>query len=81
MNSFIVGDHTASLPNTEPHRSSILGRSCGTMGLAEVFIRTNEAYFDNVGAIDDNNKKFMQQWVDRYVAWVKLHATCSTRQA
>ena len=51
------------------------------MGLAEVFIRTNEAYFDNVGAIDDNNKKFMQQWVDRYVAWVKLHATCSTRQA
>ena len=52
-----------------------------TMGLPEVFIHAKEGYFDHAGNIDDNSKKFIQQWMDRYVAWVKLHATCSTPQA
>ena len=46
-----------------------------TMGLPEVFIHAKEGFFDQAGNIDESSTKFLQQWMDRYVAWVKLHAT------
>ena len=46
-----------------------------TLGLPEVFIHAKEGYFDQAGNIDESSSKFLQQWMDRYVAWVKLHAT------
>lgn len=46
-----------------------------TMGQPEVFLQVKEGFFDEAGdlAIPDT-AKFLQGWMDRYVAWVKRHA-------
>ena len=45
-----------------------------TLGQPEVFIQTKEGLFDPSGDIGAGSKKFLQAWMDRYVAWVKQHA-------
>jgi chromate reductase len=45
-----------------------------TLGQPEGFIHAKEGLFDEQGNIGMNNRKFMQTWMDRYVAWVKKHA-------
>jgi chromate reductase len=46
-----------------------------TLGQPEAFVHVKEGYFDANGAIaSDGSRKFIQGWVDRYVAWVKTHA-------
>jgi len=45
-----------------------------TLGQPEVFIQTKEGLFDPSGDIGSGSKKFLQAWMDRYVAWVKKHA-------
>ena len=45
-----------------------------TLGQPEVFIQTTEGLFDPSGDIGAGSKKFLQAWMDRYVAWVKKHA-------
>jgi chromate reductase len=30
--------------------------------------------FDEAGNISADSKKFLQNWMDQYVAWVKKHA-------
>ena len=45
-----------------------------TLGQPEVFIQTKEGLFDPSGDIGAGSKKFLQAWMDRYVAWVKKHA-------
>lgn len=45
-----------------------------TLGQPEVFIQVNDAFFDAAGDIGPGSRKFLQTWMDRYVAWVKKHA-------
>jgi len=46
-----------------------------TLGQPEAFVTVKEGYFDANGNIaSDGSRKFIQGWVDRYVAWVKSHA-------
>jgi chromate reductase len=45
-----------------------------TLGQPEVFIHAKEGLFDEAGDIGASSKKFLQAWMDRYVAWVKKHA-------
>ncbi len=45
-----------------------------TLGQPEAFIHAKEGLFDAAGNIGPDSKKFMQAWMDRYVAWVKQHA-------
>ncbi len=45
-----------------------------TMGQPEAFIHAKEGFFDEAGNIGESSRKFLQKWMDRYVAWVKLHA-------
>jgi chromate reductase, NAD(P)H dehydrogenase (quinone) len=45
-----------------------------TLGQPEAFIQAKEGLFDEVGNIGVGSAKFFQGWMDRYVAWVKLHA-------
>jgi chromate reductase, NAD(P)H dehydrogenase (quinone) len=45
-----------------------------TLGQPEAFIHAKEGLFDDAGDIGPNSRKFLQGWMDRYVAWVKLHA-------
>ncbi len=45
-----------------------------TLGQPEVFLKHEGGLFDAEGNIgDEGTKKFLQGFVDRYVAWVKLH--------
>lgn len=47
-----------------------------TMGQPEAFIQNKEGLFDDKGHIaEGGTKKFLQGWVDRYVDWVKRHAS------
>ena len=45
-----------------------------TMGQPEAFIQAKEGLFDAAGDIGPDSKKFLQQWMDRYVAWIRQHA-------
>ena len=44
-----------------------------TLGQPEAFIQVKEGLFDSAGNIGEQSRKFLQGWVDRYVAWVKKH--------
>lgn len=46
-----------------------------TLGQPEVFVHVKADTFDESGALaNDGTRKFLQGWMDKYVAWVKLHA-------
>lgn len=46
-----------------------------TLGQPEAFIHAKESLFDEDGNIGEASRKFLQTWVDKYVAWVKQHAS------
>ena len=43
------------------------------LGQPEAFIQATEGLFDAAGNIGPDSKKFLQSWIDQYVAWVKKH--------
>jgi len=45
-----------------------------TLGQPEAFIQAKDGLFDEAGNIGADSKQFLQNWMDRYVAWVKKHA-------
>ena len=45
-----------------------------TLGQPEAFIHAKDGLFDQAGDIGADSKKFMQNWMNHYVAWVKRHA-------
>jgi chromate reductase, NAD(P)H dehydrogenase (quinone) len=45
-----------------------------TLGQPEGFIHHKEGLYDASGQLNEGSKKFLQGWVDAYVAWVKKHA-------
>jgi chromate reductase len=45
-----------------------------TMGQPEAFIHAKDGLFDPNGDIGESSKKFLQAWMDHYVAWIKKHA-------
>jgi chromate reductase, NAD(P)H dehydrogenase (quinone) len=44
-----------------------------TLGQPEAFIHVKEGLFDEAGDIGPASRGFLQNWMDRYVAWVKQH--------
>ena len=44
-----------------------------TLGQPEAFVHVKEGLFDEAGNIGEGSRQFLQNWVDRYVAWVKQH--------
>lgn len=44
-----------------------------TLGQPEAFIQAKEGLFDDAGNIGEASRKFLQGWMDEYVAWVKKH--------
>jgi chromate reductase len=47
-----------------------------TLGQPEVFIHVKDGFFDEGGNLANaGTKAFLQSWMDRYVAWVKKHAS------
>jgi chromate reductase len=45
-----------------------------TLGQPEAFVHNKEGLYDASGNFSEGSKKFLQAWVDAYVAWVKKHA-------
>ena len=45
-----------------------------TLAQPEIFIQAKDGLFDEAGDIGPGSKKFLQNWMDRYVAWVRMHA-------
>jgi len=44
-----------------------------TLGQPEAFIQAKDGLFDDEGNIGELSRKFLQNWVDKYVAWIKNH--------
>lgn len=44
-----------------------------TLGQPEVFLQAKDGLFDDDGNVGADSRKFLQKWMDRYVAWVKKH--------
>lgn len=44
------------------------------LGGPEVFIQAKDGLFDEAGNIGPGSKAFLQGWMDKFTAWVKLHA-------
>ena len=42
-----------------------------TLGQPEAFIQAKDGLFDASGEIGAGSRKFLQDWIDRYVAWIK----------
>ncbi len=49
-----------------------------TLGCPEAFIHAKDGLFDAEGNIGESSKKFLQTWMDAYVAWIAKHAAGST---
>lgn len=45
-----------------------------TLGQPEAFIQAKDGLFDASGDIGVDSKKFLQNWMDQYAAWVRKHA-------
>ena len=45
-----------------------------TLGNPEAFIQAKDGLFDDAGNIGEASIKFLQGWMDHYVAWVKQHS-------
>jgi chromate reductase len=45
-----------------------------TLGQPEAFIHNKDGLYDAACNIGPDSLKFLQGWVDQYVAWVKKHA-------
>lgn len=44
-----------------------------TLGQPEAFIQVKDDLFNQDGSIGEGSRKFLQGWMDQYVAWVKKH--------
>ena len=44
------------------------------LGQPEAFIQAKDGLFEADGSIGAASRQFLQGWMDRYVAWVKVHA-------
>ncbi|HWN44848.1 MAG TPA: NAD(P)H-dependent oxidoreductase [Thermoanaerobaculia bacterium] len=46
-----------------------------TLGQPEVFVHVKDGLFDEEGNLaSSDTKAFLQSWMNKYVAWVKMHA-------
>jgi chromate reductase, NAD(P)H dehydrogenase (quinone) len=45
-----------------------------TLGQPEAFLQATEGLFDGAGNVGAGSQKFLNGWMDTYVAWVKKHA-------
>ena len=45
-----------------------------TMGQPEAYIHVKEGFFDDAGGVaSEGSRKFLQDWMDRYARWIRLH--------
>jgi len=65
-----VGPHGTAM--AQQHLRNILASlDMPTLGQPEAYIHAREGLFDEVGDIGEGSRKLLQNWMDRYVSWVK----------
>ena len=70
ISSGVIGTAVA-----QQHLRSILSAlNVPTLCQPEVFIQMKDGLFDEAGNIGADSRKFMQSWMEKYVAWVRKHA-------
>ncbi len=52
-----------------------------TLGQPEAFIQMKDGLFDANGDIGEQSRKFVQGWMDKYVAFVEAHASAAAPMA
>lgn len=58
----------------QQHLRSVLGYlDVPTLSQPEAYVQVKEGLFDAAGNIGADSAKFLQGWMDHYVAWVKRH--------
>src|SRR3546814_17767889 len=56
-------------------RNTLAYLDAPTLGQPEVFMQMKDGLLDDDGNIgNDDTRRFLQDFVDKYVAWVKKHA-------
>lgn len=45
-----------------------------TLGQPEVFLQWREGLVDEQGNIGEDSRKFLSGWMDKFLAWVRLHS-------
>ncbi|MCX6178019.1 MAG: NAD(P)H-dependent oxidoreductase [Chlorobiales bacterium] len=73
----IVGVSTGAIGTAlaQQHLRNILAcLDVPTLGQPEIFIQLKDGLFDAAGDIGVNSKSFLQNWMNKYVAWVKKFA-------
>ena len=55
-------------------RNVLVSLDMPTLGQPEAFIQVMDGLFDESGNIGAGCNKFLQNWMDQYVAWVKKHS-------
>ncbi|KQC09698.1 MAG: NADPH-dependent FMN reductase [Smithella sp. SDB] len=70
-----VSTGTTGTAMAQQHLRNILSTlNVPTLCQPEAFIQMKDGLFDEVGNIGGDSKKFMQSWMEKYVAWVRKHA-------
>ena len=59
-------------------RNVLVNLDMPTLAQPEAFVQKTDALFDPDGRIGADHRKFLQGWMDQYVAWIKGHAKEST---
>jgi chromate reductase, NAD(P)H dehydrogenase (quinone) len=60
--------------NAQQHLRNVLAYlDMPTLGQPEAFVQAKDGLFDEAGHFGADSLKFMQAWMDRYVAWVSAH--------
>jgi chromate reductase len=55
-------------------RNVLANQDMPTLGQPEAFVQMKDDLFDSKGEIGDGSRKFLQGWVNRYLAWVEQHS-------
>ncbi|MEJ1959593.1 MAG: NAD(P)H-dependent oxidoreductase [Nitrosomonadales bacterium] len=54
-------------------RNILVAVDVPTLGQPEAFIQVKDGLFDDAGNIGTASKKYLQNWMDKYVVWVKKY--------
>lgn len=68
-----VGPYGTSM--AQQHLRNVLAHlDMPTMGQPELFVQATDALFNPDGSLGEKTARHAQAWMDRFVAWVSLHA-------
>jgi chromate reductase len=62
-------------------RNILVSLDCPTLAQPEAFLNATGGLFGAAGGVGDEARPFLQEWMDRYAAWVRVHATELNRAA